>query len=175
MSAPLPAGSKKPGLFRGPARIHLIVAMAMVALALAAAAFGGCSTMFPTVEKLHVQDVRLKFRDRESCGEDQIQITSTPEPDWLKAQRTPPPAPPPEVAADPSRAKVWYDNHPGESYEGYPMYLASGCGHTDLFVCDIRYMCGDVICNHCVYMSPTEPAPASSGGAAPAVANSASL
>jgi hypothetical protein len=103
--------------------------------------------MFPSLEHLHVQDVQLKFTERESCG--QVTVTSTLEPDWLKAQRKPPPAPPPEIAADPSRAKIWYENHPGESYEGYPMYLAQGCGHTDLYVCNIRYMCGEDICNHC--------------------------
>ena len=136
-------------------------------LGFATAGVGSCSAIFPSlsVEHLHVQDVELKFRERESCG--QIAVTSTAEPDWLRAQRKPPQAPPSEIAADPSRAKIWYENHPGESYEGYPMYLAQGCGHTDLYVCNIRYMCGEDICNHCVYMQPTEPAKASSGSATP--------
>ncbi len=43
----------------------------------------------------------------------------------------------PEVAADPARAAIYYREHPpAVHHDGPRVFIAQGCGHTDMYDCD---------------------------------------
>ena len=112
---------------------------------------GGCEKL----PRKQAQTVRAGFAQNESCGD--VSVTATPPPGWLKDRRPPPP--PPEVAADPTRLAIYYKNHTVETYPGLPMYLAQGCGHSDLWVCGASGPCpdGTLGCSgstYCVWVRP---------------------
>jgi hypothetical protein len=101
------------------------------------------------------ETVKAGFTEKESCGE--VTVAATSAPDWLRDRRPPPP--PTEIAADPTRSAIYYKNHIVKTYSGLPMYLAEGCGHSDLWVCGASGPCpdGTLGCSgstYCVWVRP---------------------
>jgi hypothetical protein len=91
------------------------------------------------------------FVAAESCPAEQVTMEQTTRPAWLTAPPAPPvPAPPPEVAADPARLKVYNDEHapPPDPYANCEVRLepgcvwflvGKGCGHEDVYACGYAY------------------------------------
>jgi hypothetical protein len=69
-------------------------------------------------------NARSDFARQNSCPEDRVTIAHAP-----------PRRAPPEVAADPGRLAVWNDN---EAKRSSHYYVASGCGHESLYLCEHR-------------------------------------
>lgn len=128
-----------PLMIRNP---HSVYACALLALPMLLTA-NGCGA---TVGQLKTAAM-ASFVAAESCPAEQVTAEETTRPAWLTAPPAPPvPAPPPEVAANPARLKVYNDEHapPPDPYRSCEARLepgcvwflvAKGCGHTDVYVC----------------------------------------
>jgi hypothetical protein len=96
-------------------------------LAAVAAWLTGCATM----------NAKTMFVTTESCPSDQVAVTSAAFRGWSGPALLAAPTIPPEVAADPARAAVYYRTHPpAVPNAGQPVLLAQGCGHTDMYNCE---------------------------------------
>ena len=109
--------------------------LACLCVAPLCAALTGCATA--------ASEVKAAFVAKETCPAEQVGIVAAARPDWLKDKAPPPP--PPEIAADPARAALYSRQHPsgGDSYAGRRVFLAQGCGHSDLYMCDAPMTCAD--------------------------------
>jgi hypothetical protein len=74
---------------------------------------------------------RDAFVKMTTCPPDRVEVVQVPAPSWVPA----PPAPPPEVAADPERRALWKERHAAPDRSGLTYYRTKGCGHDMLFFC----------------------------------------
>ncbi len=69
-------------------------------------------------------NARSEFARQNSCPDDRVTVGHAP-----------PRQPPADVAADPGRLAMWNDN---EAKRAEHYYVASGCGHESLYLCEHR-------------------------------------
>ena len=102
----------------------------------------GCSSLVDLGAHYWPGVVKTAFVEAESCPAERVTVGRTTRPDWLKAPPSlPVPPPPPEVAANPARLKVYNDEHapPADPHANpnHAFYVGQGCGHADVYECRV--------------------------------------
>ncbi len=81
------------------------------------------------------QSVQSDFSTEQTCPKDRVTSQRIAEPPW--AEPDPPPPPSPEIAADPARLRLYLKENPPQSYRNRRFFLASGCAHQEVYMCDV--------------------------------------
>jgi len=80
------------------------------------------------------REVTSTFVASASCPADRVTVTQL---DTRPETGTPGPEPPPEIAADPERAAIYRQTHPGKWVDAHRTFAAEGCGQREVYVCDV--------------------------------------